>query len=393
MSEKRKIFILGKGHLAFQVALRLRERNVEAISLSSHEFDKRQEGVFESALGRYRRILEANDISLAQAIYIVDEEDAKNIELALAAISLNDNVPIFVALFNEDIAPHLRIAHKNLIIKNPALIAAPHFADALDIPLSREPVNSAVKVSAEPKNFHDKGLYAFIAGFFILWVGAAIFFKYSENLSWLDAFYFTTTVVTTTGFGDISLLHSAPLAKLAGILTMAAAVIFASISFSLIVDRLIRRRSEIELGRRKYRLRDHIILCGLGRVGYQLAEEFLRRGKEVLVIETNQDNRFLDIVRSHGAKVFIGDATLPKNLERAEVRYAAGLFSVMNNDLRNLEIGLNGRSLRPDLRVVLRIFDKDIASELKTRLNIHLALSTSNIAADEFVKVDLEKRT
>src|SRR3989344_6760829 len=284
MPEKGKVLILGKGHLAFQVEKRLKERKFNIVSLSSEEFRKEKVGTFESTLERYRRILEANDVRSAQAIYILDEDDVKNIELTLAVISLNGDIPIFVALFNEDIAPHLRIAHKNLIIKNPALIAAPYFADALDFSLNRVPVKTSAGGSIEERSFHDKWLYIPIFGFLLLWSAAIVFFKFSENLSWLDAVYFTTTVVTTTGFGDISLLHSSSLAKLAGIVTMVTAVIFASITFSLIVDHLVRKRTEIQLGRRKYHLKDHIILCGLGRVGYQVAEEILKRGKEVLII-------------------------------------------------------------------------------------------------------------
>jgi Trk K+ transport system NAD-binding subunit len=116
----------------------------------------------------------------------------------------------------------------------------------------------------------------------------------------------------------------------------------------------------------------------------------LKRGEEVLVIERDPDNRFLESIRSQGAKIFVGDASLGTVLGDAGVYKACGLFSMINDDLKNLEIGLNARSLRPDLRLILRFFDKEIAEQLRDRLDIHFAMSTSAIAADEFAAL-LEK--
>jgi hypothetical protein len=47
----------------------------------------------------------------------------------------------------------------------------------------------------------------------------------------------------------------------------------------------------------------------------------------------------------------------------------------------SLEVGLNARAIHPHIRVILRIFDGDTATELRRRLNIHYTISTSTIAA------------
>jgi len=113
-------------------------------------------------------------------------------------------------------------------------------------------------------------------------------------------------------------------------------------------------------------------------------QELLRRKESVLVIEKDPENRFLESARSQGAKAFVGDASVSKVLRDAGVQSAGGLFSLINDDLKNLEIGLNARSLRPDLRLILRIFDKEIAEQLRDRFDIHFAMSTSALAAEEF---------
>ena len=168
---------------------------------------------------------------------------------------------------------------------------------------------------------------------------------------------------------------------------MFAALISASLTFSLIVDYLIKRRSEIALGRKKYKLKNHIILCGLGRVGYRIAGALLGRKEKLIIIEKNPYNKYIDSLRDQGAHVFIGDAILENNLQSAAVDNAICVIAAINDDLINLEVGLNARSLKSDIRLILRIFDKDIAQEIKERLDIHLALSTSAIAAEEMVKL------
>jgi len=85
--------------------------------------------------------------------------------------------------------------------------------------------------------------------------------------------------------------------------------------------------------------------------------------------------------------VLVGDATLIKNLRDAGVEKATGLIAAIDDDLKSLEIGLSARSLRSDLRLILRIFDKEIAEEICDHLDIHFALSSSAIAAQHFVEM------
>jgi len=385
------VLVLGSGHLAVQVALRLRQSHASAVHVPGERFSEAHpEASPGSGLTRGREILTQAGMSRARAVYILDSEDRINIQLTLIALSFNTDVPIFVALFHENLGFHLEATRANLCVRNPALFATPRFVEAARAPIERRPryVSRPARLPAPPRLAEVRanlGLYALISGFAALLGLSWVFFHRAEKLSWLDAFYFTTRVMTTTDFGDLSLRQSSPGVKLFGILVMVSALTLISLTFSFLVDRLLKRRAEIALGRRRYRLRDHMIVCGLGRLGYQIVEELLRRGERVLVIEQNQENRFLEIVRSHGAWVFVADASLPRNLRDAGVEKSACLLSVVDDDLKNLEIALNARSLRPHLKLVLRIFDHEIAGEIRDRLDIHFALSSSAIAAEQFV--------
>jgi voltage-gated potassium channel Kch len=186
---------------------------------------------------------------------------------------------------------------------------------------------------------------------------------------------------TTTGFGDISLRESSVLAKVMGMLTMLSSIAFVSIFFSLLIDRIIARRTEKLLGHRRHALDGHVVVCGLGRVGYHLVEALRAEAYPLLVIEKDAGNRFLPKVRELGIPVMIADATVPETLVNAAVDRASAVASIVSDDLVNLEVGLNARAIHPRIRVILRIFDRDTADELRQRINIHYALSTSAIAA------------
>jgi Trk K+ transport system NAD-binding subunit len=390
MRQSNHIVVLGSGHLAFQVARKLRAMGFAVLEIGSDRFQSaRKFPAGESAVEHFRRTLCDSGIDSAQAVYVLDDEDRYNIQFTLIVLSLNESVPIMVSLFNPELSVHLQASSPKIAVRSPASAASTVFVRALRSSPARQAPRawlppSLIKPLAVRQG-KDRWLIWLVAAFVgLLACGTAVFHN-TEQLSWLDAFYFTVTLMTTTGFGDISLRNSSAFAKLFGAALMLSAVGLLSLTFSFIVDRLFKRRAEIALGRRHYRLANHVIVCGLGRVGYEVSRELLRQKETVLVIEKDPENRFLTPIQALGARTFVGDASVPKVLEDAGVNAAGGLFSLIDDDLKNLEIGLNARALRADLRLILRIFDKEIAEPLSSRLDIHFALSTSVVAAEEFV--------
>ena len=368
------ILIAGSGHIADRLELLLRSTRAVARVDAVHPGPL---APFEAALGR------AN-IRAAAALYVVDDRDAANVQFALAALKVRPELPITMALSNAGLVPHLQALHPNLLVINPWGIVTPDIVRALKAPAS----TAATSAAALPPDRIRR--HAWRRGSVVLWLLAAtfatllavatVFFHYSEQLDWITALYFVVTM-TTTGFGDINLRTSSAAAKLLGIVTMISAIAFASVFFSLLVDRIVARRTEIILGRRRHRLVGHVIVCGLGRVGYHLVERLRAENYPVLVIERDADNQFLAAIREKGIPVMIADATVANTLVDAAVEQASAVASLVNDDLVSLEVGLNARAIHPRIRVILRIFDGDTANELRQRLNIHYTISTSAIAA------------
>ncbi len=98
------------------------------------------------------------------------------------------------------------------------------------------------------------------------------------------------------------------------------------------------------------RVRNHVIVCGLGRRGFLLAEGFIQRGDRVVVIEKDKENDLLEACRDLGVITLVGDATHPEMLSRAGIVRARCLVAVNGEDAINAEIAIRARSAREKTR-------------------------------------------
>lgn len=214
---------------------------------------------------------------------------------------------------------------------------------------------------------------------------ATVYFHHSQNLPWITALYFVVTTFCTVGYGDFSLREASDLVKLAGIALMLASVTLTAGLFAILTNALVARRTAVQEGRRRYRLRDHVLVCGLGALGLRVAEDLQELGVKVLVIERDRDNPLLEELAARRIPYMVADATRSAALDAAGVAQARALVCALNDDLANLEIGLAARAARPGLHVVLRVFDGDFAERMERHFHIHTALSASTQAAPAFL--------
>lgn len=127
----------------------------------------------------------------------------------------------------------------------------------------------------------------------------------------------------------------------------------------------------------------HVIVCGLGHVGYRIVQQLLRAGTDCVAID-HQESSFAAEVRSLGVPVIIGDARLPDTLQKANITTAEAVIAATDDDLVNLETGLNAKELAPGVRVVLRMFDQTLAKKVEKSFDFDAGFSTSALAAPVF---------
>lgn len=130
-------------------------------------------------------------------------------------------------------------------------------------------------------------------------------------------------------------------------------------------------------------LNKHVILVGLGHLGYRVALKLHEMGEQIAAIEFNADTDTLSVVRNLGIPVIHEDATRPSSLEAANIKDARTIILASQNDAMNLQIALKARSINPGIKVVIRIFDEDFAHALQNQFGF-IALSATEMAAPVF---------
>ncbi len=126
--------------------------------------------------------------------------------------------------------------------------------------------------------------------------------------------------------------------------------------------------------------RNHIVVCGLGKVGSRAAFHLLQMGYDVVGVEQNPQAPFLETVRRRRIPVILGNARRPDVLEKAGVRSASAIIAATEDDMTNLGIAMEARLLNPGIQVVLRMFDQQLADTIRRSFGF-AAFSTSALAA------------
>ena len=125
----------------------------------------------------------------------------------------------------------------------------------------------------------------------------------------------------------------------------------------------------------------HVIICGMGKLGYRTAEELRKYGREIVAIEQNPEGRFVEKALSAGIPVIIANARRSENLVKAGVKRADVVIVCTDDELTNLDIALDARDQNPDVKIVMRLFDPDLARRVQSGFGIHNVFSSSALTA------------
>ena len=183
--------------------------------------------------------------------------------------------------------------------------------------------------------------------------------------TWLDALFMTVITITTVGYGEVR-----PLDGPGRVFTMFVAVVgVGSLFYALgvLMEYLVTVRLADPGGRRRMqkqidKLKGHVILAGLGRVGGHAALELKEAGVPFVVADPGQ--AAARRTEERGYLWVQGDATEDEVLERAGIRRARGLIATTANDATNMYIVLSARVLNPGLHIVSRAVDETSVAKL-----------------------------
>ncbi len=160
---------------------------------------------------------------------------------------------------------------------------------------------------------------------------------------------------------------------------------------ALIVEGLVNARLAVTLGRLSQPLEDHIVLVGLGGVGTRIMRILNQRKIPVVAIDQSENARGVPVARELGVPLIIGDASREITLRRAGVDRCRALMAVASTDVLNLEVALQGRSVKPALHALVRIFDGDLAERVRRTFDLQNTRSVSYVAAPAFAQALLDR--
>lgn len=172
-----------------------------------------------------------------------------------------------------------------------------------------------------------------------------------------DSVYMVVITVFAVGYGEVEEVTTWPLRGLTMALIVSGygAVIYTVGGFiQLVVDGELNRALGVRrMNKDIDQLDGHAIICGYGRMGSTLAQELLAAGQPFVAIDT-LGGGVADEADGDGPLVINGDATEESVLERAGIRRASVLATVMSDDATNVFVTLTAREMNPDLKIIAR---------------------------------------
>lgn len=190
------------------------------------------------------------------------------------------------------------------------------------------------------------------------------------QVSWLDSLYMTFITVATIGYSEIVDLSHSPGGR---VFTMVIALVGIGVTtylISILTAFILEGDMNQALRRRKMQksiaaLRRHYIICGIGRVGTNVAHELEVTGRPYVVIEAGKDAIEIYLERYPNALCTHADSSEDRALIEAGIEHAAGVFAVTGDDSKNLVVTLSAKLLNPGARVVARCHEINYIDKMR----------------------------
>ncbi len=199
----------------------------------------------------------------------------------------------------------------------------------------------------------------------ILVLVGAFGYRLTEGWDWGDCLWMVLITITTIGFGEVEPLSVA--GRIVTVLIIGGGLFLVQLTLQRLL-RLselgyYRKMRELRFRRLLRRMKNHVIICGYGRIGKEIAEQLQLEGIPILIVEIDSSRK--NTAEQKELKVLQADATLDQTLILAGVNQCRSLVVTLPSDAANLYVVLSAKGLRPDCRLIARAESEESASKLK----------------------------
>lgn len=189
--------------------------------------------------------------------------------------------------------------------------------------------------------------------------------QFSQNMTWVNAIYFTITTVSTVGYGDI-----VPITQIAKIFTgvlivsglgvfLSAITVLSSDFVNNRVEKISGRISSIEM---RF-LKEHTVLVGTGAVNVSIAKKLKKAGKRFIVVTSDKTNA--DRFRDLGYKAFVADPTSEIDMSEFNLNKVKSIVIDLRDVSNTVYCLLVAKSIAGDVPTMVIAQTEEVEKHLK----------------------------
>ncbi len=195
---------------------------------------------------------------------------------------------------------------------------------------------------------------------------AVLAFRLTGQYSWIEAIWMVVITISTVGYGEAS--DQTANVQLVTIFVILFGVTAGAYTFGGVIQLMLEGELEKALGIKRMareidRLNEHVIICGFGRLGQDLADQLSHRELAYIVIDNSESK--VEDAKSHGRLAIDGDATDEDVLKNAQITSARAIVTCLPSDAENVFIALTARNLRPGIQIIAKSEEESSCRKLR----------------------------
>ncbi|MCP9827572.1 MULTISPECIES: TrkA family potassium uptake protein [unclassified Synechococcus] len=195
----------------------------------------------------------------------------------------------------------------------------------------------------------------------------AVGYRLTEGWDWGDCYWMVVVTLSTMGWSDGTTQPLSTAGRVVTTLAIVGGLVVVQVTIQSLLglseSGYFRRLRERRFKNWLSMMENHVILCGYGRIGREIADQLVSEGVPLVVVE--MDTAQKEAAEERGLPVLQADATLDETLVEAGIHHCRSLVAALPNNAANLYVVLSARGIAPRCRLIARSDSEEAARKLR----------------------------